>query len=241
MVEAAVAANPNTVVVIRSGGAVLMPWVDRVPAILQMGLAGQEAGNALASILTGAVNPSGKLTITYPASQNASWITTQSQYPGILNTTTNVLHTNYSEGIFVGYRWMDATNTTPLFPFGHGLSYTTFSYSNLEVMGQVSPSSNATVQVTVCNAGQVGGAEVAQLYLQYPDEAQEPPQLLKGFAKVVLGPGACAPVDFLLTQSDMSVYLGAWQLVPGAYGVRVGSSSRDIRATGTLQVAGAAA
>jgi beta-glucosidase len=147
----------------------------------------------------------------------------------------------------VGYRWMDANNATPLFPFGHGLSYSSFAYSELAVVGSVSPASNATVYATVCLGGggsspSYDGAEVAQLYLSYPEAAQEPPQLLKGFAKVALSAadGGCAPVSFELTAADLSVYIdGGWTLVPGTYGVRVGSSSRDIRLTGELEVTSA--
>lgn len=140
----------------------------------------------------------------------------------------------------MGYRWYDAAGTKPEWPFGHGLSYSSFAYSNLAVSGAVSPTAAAVVYAQVCNsAAGPAGAEVAQLYLGYPAAANMPPKVLKGFQKVAVGAGACVGVGFPLAASDLQLWdvvAQAWQLVPGAYTVLVGSTSADIRLTGTLTV-----
>lgn len=183
LVSLAISANLRTVVVTRCGGACLMPWIDDVPAVLQQGLAGQEAGSALANILFGAVNPSGKLAHSFPRSEYDTWIQTKEQYPGIVEAD-GFQHASYSEELLVGYRWYDAKSLDPLFPFGHGLSYTTFAYSSLALNAStVSAGDYLSVTFNITNTGTVDGAEVAQVYLSYPPAAGEPPRVLRAFSK----------------------------------------------------------
>jgi len=229
LVTAAAAANPNTVVVAVTPGAVLMPWHASVKSILDVGMPGQEYGNALADVLFGDVNPSGRLAITLPNRENEMNFT-ESQYPGLDNGHNGT----YSEKLLVGYRWYDAMTVQPAFPFGHGLSYTTFEYSNLQTNA-----GTMTVSVDVKNTGSVAGAEVAQLYLGYPRGAGEPPQQLRGFDKIQLASGASGTVTFQLRAKDFSIWdvnVHDWQLVHGVFAVYVGSSSRDIRVRGQLQI-----
>lgn len=240
LVAAVVAANPRTVVVARCPGACLMPWANAVPAILFQLMPGQEAGSALANALFGTVNPSGKLPVSFPNNMSDTWLLSPAQYPGTQRSNP-WLEADYTENLLIGYRWYDAQNTNPLWPFGHGLSYTTFKYSNLAVTGTVSrvANTNATVTARLTNAGAVAGAEVAQLYVGFPAAANEPPKLLKNFAKVFLPAGGSAPLSFTLSATDLQVYsdaVGGWTLVPGTYSILLGSSSRDIRLTGSLTV-----
>ena len=226
LVQAVVAANPHTVVVVKSGSAVLMPWVASVPAILEAWYPGEEDGNAVAAVLFGDVNPSGKLPMTFPVNVGDLPANTPAQYPGVSGVAT------YSEGVFVGYRYFDENAIQPLFPFGHGLSYTTFAYSNL-VLG------SGAVDFDVTNTGSVAGAEVAQVYVGMANApVPEPPQQLKGFQKVTLQPGATGHVHVVLDPSAFSywdVNTHAWVVAPGPYQVMVGSSSRDIRLKETIQ------
>ena len=237
LVRAAAKANPHTVVVVNTPGAVLLPWVDEVAAVLLAWMPGQEAGHAAADILFGRVNPSGRLSVSLPNRENEVGFA-PAAYPGLPpcppanKTCDNGQHANYTEGLEVGYRWYDAHNVAPAFAFGHGLSYTTFAYSDVTA-------SASKVSVTLKNTGSVAGAEVAQLYVAFPASAGEPPQQLKGFEKVMLAPGASKTVEFALSARDLSVYSEAsagWQRVSGEFGVRVGSSSRDIRAKTTFTV-----
>jgi beta-glucosidase len=234
LVTAVAAQNPKTIVAVNCPGAVLMPWKDLVPAIVISWLPGQEAGNALADILFGTVNPSGRLPITMPNKENEIGFTPE-MYPGVGTPP----EATYTEGLLVGYRWYDANNVVPAFPFGHGLSYTSFEYSNLEVM-QSPASSLPLIGVTIKNSGSVTGAEVVQMYLEYPAAAGEPPKQLRGFLKTAeLAPGATQHVTFVVTSRDVSVWDVAthdWSVVKGAFNVYVGSSSRDIRLQGSIQV-----
>src|SRR3954447_25377014 len=163
--------------------------MNQVAAALVAWFPGQENGNPLASILFGDINPSGKLPVTFPAVSNQVPASTIEQYPG-----TN-LQVFYSEGLLMGYRWYDQSNVAPQFPFGHGLSYTTFGYSNLTVSA-VSPSGQATIEMDVRNTGSRVGTEIVQLYLGFPGLAGEPPKQLKGFKKVFLVPGSSKHVIF---------------------------------------------
>jgi len=221
------AANPNTIVVVNGPGAVLMPWASSVKAILFGFFPGQESGNAIADVLFGAFNPSAKLPISFPVKENDWYSGNTNQYPG------NNGVVQYTEKLLVGYRWYDAQNIAPLFPFGHGLSYTTFTYSNLQVTGSIT--SMLTVSVTVTNSGGVAGAEVAQLYLGYPSSAGEPPQVLRGFQKLQLASGAAGTATFTLDKQSISIWdipSASWKAVSGTFNVFVGSSSRDIRLKG---------
>lgn len=242
MVAHAAASNPATVVVTRCGGACLMPWLGDVPSVLQQGLAGQEAGAALARLLFGAVSPSGKLPLSFPASEDDTWIQDPAQYPG-LPGADGWQHAAYSEGLEMGYRWYDARALQPLFPFGHGLSYTTFAYSGLRVnCSSLARGAAAGVSFAVANTGSVDGAEVAQLYVEYPPGAGEPPRLLRGVAKVaVRAGGPPAAVNLTLAYDDLAVWgapaaPGGWSTVPGVYTLRVGASSRDLRLSAALTV-----
>ncbi len=235
LIEAVAAANPHTVVVLNAGGPVLMPWIDRVQGLVQAWYPGEEDGNAVAALLFGDVNPSGKLPITFPRSAGDVPAVTRQQYPGVNGVA------QYSEGIFVGYRAYDRRNIAPLFPFGYGLSYTTFRYSNLSVTpGGPSAPDRVTVRLDVTNSGRRAGAEVVQLYLGIPSTAvPEPSRQLKGFHKVYLKPGQTQHVAFALSARDLSYWdtrANGWVVQRGRYQVMVGSSSRDIRLQSSFTV-----
>ncbi len=232
LVEAVAAANPRTVVVLKSGSVILMPWVKQVPAILEAWYPGEEDGNAVAAVLFGEVDPSGKLPITFPKRLQDLPANTPAQYPG----EGGVVH--YSEGVFVGYRHYDADHIQPLFPFGFGLSYTTFKYKRLSVSPKtvsLSPHSDQLVRVgfDVANTGRRAGAEVAELYVGFPQTraVPEPPKQLKGFTKLELKPGETGQARLELNARDFSYWdtkHHQWAILPGVYKIMVGSSSRDI-------------
>ena len=233
LISAVAAVNTNTIVVMYESSATLMPWANQVAGIVMAWYPGQENGNALAQVLFGDVNPSAKLPVTIPVSSNQVPTSTTAQWPG-----TN-LHASYSEGLEIGYRWYDANNVTPLFPFGFGLSYTTFGYSNLTVSA-VSPSGQVQIGFDLTNTGPFMGAEVPQLYLGFPAAAGEPPKLLKGFQKISLSPGQTQHVTFNLDWEDLANWdatAHGWIVTPGSFQVMVGASSRDIRLTGAFTVA----
>ncbi len=228
LIEAVAAANPRTVVVVKSGGPVLMPWSAKVPAILQAWYPGQQDGEAVAGVLFGDVNPSAKLPITFPAKETDTPANTPAQYPGINGVA------NYSEGLQIGYRWFDAQNVKPLYPFGYGLSYTSFAFSDLKVANR---RDGAVATFTVRNTGKRAGAEVPQLYLDFPEAAGEPPLQLKGFERVELAPGQAKRVTIRLDERAFSIWDTAthgWQQAPGTFGVHVGSSSRSLPLHATL-------
>eukprot|EP01114_Cavostelium_apophysatum_P010971 TRINITY_DN2512_c0_g1_i1.p1 TRINITY_DN2512_c0_g1~~TRINITY_DN2512_c0_g1_i1.p1 ORF type:complete len:683 (+),score=141.26 TRINITY_DN2512_c0_g1_i1:29-2077(+) len=223
LVAAVAAAQPNTIVVVHTPGAVLMPWIDSVSSVVCAFLPGQEDGNAIASILFGDVNPSGKLPLTFPMSEDEIPVNTVEQYPGINNEA------EYSEELLVGYRWYDANSVEPLFPFGHGLSYTTFDYANPQITNN---GNNVTLTFSVKNTGTVTGSEVAQVYLGFPKTAGEPPQVLRRFGKVELASGEVAQFTFNFEQKDFSIWdveSHDWLFIEGTYLFNIGSSSRDIR------------
>jgi beta-glucosidase len=231
------AANPNTIVVLNTGGPVMMPWLDHIKGLLEAWYPGQEDGNAIAAILFGDVNPSAKLTETFPKSQSDIPTRTTQQYPGV-NDAQGVPHSAYSEGMLVGYRWYDAKNIAPLFPFGFGLSYTTFDVRNLSI-APVGGATAANVSFDVVNTGSRAGAEVPQLYVSDPQASGEPPKQLKGFTKVSLEPGqsqrVTLPLDFR-SFAYWSPPASSWQAAPGCYRVLVGRSSRDLPLSATLAV-----
>jgi beta-glucosidase len=234
LVSAVAAANPKTIVVSKTGGPILMPWLSKVPAVLQAWYPGEEDGNAVADVLFGAFNPSGKLPITFPKKETDVPANTTAQYPGVNGTA------HYSEGVFVGYRHYDHSRITPLFPFGFGLSYTTFSYANLKVTK--GSGANVTVEADVTNTGTVTGAEIPQLYVGIPSTsgAPEPPQQLVGFQKVLLRAGQTSHVTFTLTARSFSHWDTAsrgWKINAGTYRLFVGSGSRDIRLRGSVALA----
>ena len=235
LVSAVAAANPNTVVVLNTGSAVTMPWLSSVKGVLEAWYPGQEDGTAIASLLYGDTDPSGHLTVTFPTSLAQVPANTAAQWPGTNGTV------QYSEGVDVGYRWYDANSLTPLFPFGYGLSYTSFAFSNLKVSA-LPAGGAATVSATVTNTGSRAGADVAQLYVTDPASSGEPPKQLQGFARVNLQPGASQTVSFPLTQRNLQYWNAtgnAWATSTGSYGISVGDSDAHLPLTGTLAVTAA--
>jgi beta-glucosidase len=219
LISAVAAANPRTVVVLNTGGPVLMPWLNQVSSVLETWYPGEEDGAAAAALLFGDVDPSGKLPITFPASLSQLPTTTAAQYPGVNGTAI------YSEGLLVGYRWYDAEHLTPLFPFGFGMSYTSFAFSGLHLTPD---GSTVKVSYTIANTGSRRGADVAQVYVTDPAAAGEPPQQLKAYQKTTLAPGQDNVVTLTLPASAFSYWstsTNAWQVAPGTYTVKVADSS----------------
>ncbi|HEY9474451.1 MAG TPA: glycoside hydrolase family 3 C-terminal domain-containing protein [Mycobacteriales bacterium] len=223
LVEAVVAANPRTVVVLATGGPVLLPWIDRVPAVVEAWYGGEQAGTALAAVLTGSVNPSGRLPVSFPRSAREIPTVDPRRFPGVDSKV------DYSEELLVGYRWYDATGNAALFPFGHGLSYTTFGYDDLRVSaGPVTVGRPLEVSVAVTNTGGRAGVEVVQLYVGSAHALDGPPRQLRGFQAVELAPGQTRQVTFTLTYRDFcrwSVEADGWLAPAGQYRVFVGRSS----------------
>ncbi len=235
LVEAVVAEQPNTTVVLMNGSAVTMPWVGQVKAILEAYLGGQAGGGAIADVLTGRVNPSGKLAETFPAR-----IEDTPSYPNFPGRNGQAL---YGEGLFIGYRFYDAKKVAPLFPFGFGLSYTSFAYIAIKVdEAKVKAANGATVHVTVKNTGKHAGAEVVQLYVkQVAPTLVRPEKELKHFAKVLLAPGEERTLTFTLNARDFAYYdahLHDWVVDSGSFDVLVGGSSRDLPLKQTITVEG---
>lgn len=235
LVAGVASANKNTIVVIKSGSAILMPWVNSVSAILEAWYPGEEDGDAVAAVLFGDFNPSGKLPITFPASLSQLPANTPAQYPSTPVAAGTIAQAHYSEGLDMGYRYYDAHSLKPLFPFGFGLSYTTYAYSNL----MLTPGANNTVTVnfTITNTGSRVGTEVAQVYLSMPTAAGEPPAILVGFARLHLNPGQVGNASVTLDARsfehwDTSTH--SWTITPGTYKVLVGSSSRTILLQGSV-------
>lgn len=225
LIDAVAAANPNTIVVLNTGSAVTMPWVDKVKGVFEAWYPGQQSGNAIAALLFGDVNPSGKLPVTFPTSLGQVPAATPAQWPGVDGKV------QYSEGLDVGYRWYDKQNLTPLFPFGYGLSYTSFRFSDLNVSPVLSEGGHVRASVRVTNTGHRAGSEVAQLYLSDPAATGEPLNQLKGFSKVYLRPGQSRVVDFDISAQDASYWntlAQGWALGVGSYTVHVGDSSRSL-------------
>jgi beta-glucosidase len=230
LIEAVARANPRTIVVLNTSGPAYMPWLDDVAGIFEAWYPGQQDGNAIAALLFGDVNPSGHLPETFPANarqgvaHGGTVLTPNNQFPG---DGTNI---DYTEGIDVGYRYYDTHDQRPLFPFGYGLSYTTFAYSDLRLHPGPGRDSESA-DVTITNTGSHAGAGVAQLYLTDPASAGEPPYQLRGFQKVTLRPGQSRRLTFTITRQDMSYYqspAGSWVTAPGAYRVSIGSNERDL-------------
>jgi len=230
LIQAVVQANPHTIVVLMSGGAVEMSsWLGQVPAVVQAWYPGMEGGNAITNVLFGDVNPSGKLPCSFPKQLSDSPAHALNAYPGVDGEEP------YTEGLLVGYRWFDTKKIEPLFPFGYGLSYTTFTYSGLKLVKGTDPKGPLlSAQFTITNAGPRDGAEVAQLYV-HPDQfaLPRPFQELKAFRKVFLKAGETQTVSIPLDRSALAYYDpgkdGGWKAEKGGYDIRIGSSSRDIR------------
>jgi beta-glucosidase len=230
-------ANPRTIVVLETGTAVVMPWIDKVAAVLEAWYAGSKGADAVANVLYGFVNPSAKLPITFPLS------VADLPHPDLIKPPPGhnagagaVLKTedarptfsvHYDEGLKVGYKWYDAENKPVLFPFGYGLSYTTYQYSGLKVTEGKEPA----VRFTVRNAGTRAGAEVAEVYVALPAGANEPPKRLAAWSKVLLNPGESKEVSLSINPWLLSIYdqsAAAWKQLPGRYTFMVGGSSQDL-------------
>jgi beta-glucosidase len=232
LIKAVAQANKHTIVVLNCAAPIRMPWLDDVPAVVDMFYPGLEGGHAIAKILTGEVNPSGKLSVTYP--QRLEDTPAFTDYPGAKEVF-------YGEGIFVGYRYYDQRDIEPLFPFGFGLSYTTFEYSQLQAPDTIKMGEPVRVSVTIKNTGKVAGKEVVQVYVR--DKASSlarPPKELKGFAKILLQPGESKVINLVLDQRALSFYdpyRKQWVAEPGEFEILVGSSSRDIRLKASFSLA----
>jgi beta-glucosidase len=232
LISAVAAANPRTIVVLNTGSAVTMPWLSSVAGVLEAWYPGQQDGTAIAAVLFGKSDPSGHLPVTFPTSLSQVPASTAAQWPGTGGTV------DYSEGINVGYRWYQANRLTPQFPFGYGLSYTSFSFSKLRI-GSLTAGGAATVTATVTDTGQRAGADVAQLYVHEPAASGQPPEQLEGFKRVYLQPGASQQVAFHLTRQNLRYWntrTNSWATSTGRYGINGGDSSANLPLSGTLSV-----
>jgi beta-glucosidase len=233
LISAVAAANPRTVVVLQTGSAVEMPWLSQVPAVLETWYGGEQMGPALAALLFGDANPSGKLPMTFPKSlADTPTAGSPAQYPGVLADGSTIRQVDYTEGLKVGYRWYESRRIEPLFPFGHGLSYTSFSYRNLRVSGD--GRKDVRIRFTVTNTGRRAGTEVAQAYVTLPAATGEPAKRLAGWSRVTLDPGRSRTVELRFDRSDLAdLHLleyweagrGDWTTARGRYEFRVGGSS----------------
>jgi beta-glucosidase len=222
-------------VVLVNGSAVAMPWIARVPAVLEAWLGGQASGAAIADVITGRVNPAGRLAETFPVR-----LADTPAYLSFPEDGTGYVH--FTEGLFTGYRWYDARQLEPLFPFGHGLSYTTFEYNGLTLEpAQAEAGDNITVSLRVRNMGQRAGDEVVQVYVrEEKPRLPRPDKELKAFARISLEAGAETTVRLTLTPRDFAYYddrVPGWVVGGGTYEILVGASSRDIRLRATATVA----
>jgi beta-glucosidase len=245
LIEAVAAANPHTIVVLETGGPVLMPWIDKVAAVVEAWYPGIRGSEAIANLLFGDVNPSGKLPLTFPKSEadlphpvhvdppkpDAEHPTPKlAGFPGLIAmamVSGPFFDVHYDEGLKVGYKWYDAEKKPVLFPFGFGLSYTTFAYSGLTV----TPGDSTSVSFTVKNTGKRAGIETAQVYASFPDAAEEPPKRLVGWTKIELAPGESKQVSVPVSRDRLSIFdegSNSWKLVPGNYVIRAGESSQDL-------------
>jgi beta-glucosidase len=217
-------------VVLNTPGPVLMPWLERVAAVLQVWYPGERFGTALASVLFGDQDPGGRLPVTFPAHPGQGPVQAIEQYPG----TGGVA--NYTEDILVGYRFFAANNQQPLFPFGHGLSFARFAYHHLRI--ERPRHDEIRVSFGIVNEAPRPGCEVAQLYLRCPDQAAEPPFQLKGFQRVHLAAGERRDVTFTLNSMDLAAWSdpGGWMVHPGSYEVLIGASSADVRLSASVEV-----
>ncbi len=245
LIEQVAAANPNTIVVLETGTAVTMPWIGKVRGVVEVWFAGSSGHTALANIIAGDVNPSGKLAMTFPKDEADLPHPVIPPLPaedvgqgsGAANGPTHVASkytVHYDDGLKVGYKWYESEHKQPLFPFGFGLSYTTYAYSNLKT-----DDAQRSVSFAVKNTGKRAGAEVAQVYATLPDAAGEPFKRLVGWQRIELAPGESKTVTIALDPRVMSVFdeqKNGWSLLPGAYKILVGPSSSQTPLNATLQV-----
>lgn len=230
LIEEVLKVNPNTLVVLNTGSPVKMPWADRAEAILQTWFAGQEFGNAMVDIITGAINPSGRLPTSFP--KNIEDTPAFNSYPG------KDLQMNYEEKLLVGYRWYDKKDIKTLFPFGHGLSYTQFEYTDLEV--EIQSKNKVSCKFSIQNTGLIAGAETAQCYIGYKtDDHSEPKKTLQGFSKITLNQGDKSKVEINLNSRNFSSWNEAkqnWEVRPGSYEIFIGSSAENIILQSTINL-----
>jgi beta-glucosidase len=234
LISAVAAANPRTIVVINSGGAVLMPWISKVAAVLEAWYPGQEDGEALAPVLFGSVDPSGRLPITFPVSDSQTSTSTALMWPGVDDTVS------FQNGLDIGYRGYEAANLPVLFSFGSGLSYTQFSLSDLKL----SRSGNGEIAtVKLKNTGTFRGTDIVQAYLSFPKSAMEPSRQLVAFDRIYLSSGSSATVSLHVPHTAFQAFLGdswaaasskSWRVSPGSYELFVGESSNDLPLHATL-------
>jgi beta-glucosidase len=232
LIEAVAAANRRTIVVLHTAGPVLMPWLSKVSSVIEAWYPGQQSGRAIAATLFGDADPAGRLPVTFPASASQGPATRPSEYPGINGRV------DYSEGIFVGYRYYQHFGQRPLFPFGYGQSYTNFSFRRMRVR-RISDGRFA-VSVQVLNTGPRAGYAVVELYVGDPRSTGEPPNQLKGFAKLELARGVMRTVTIKLDRQDFETWSTSqdrWRLTPGQYSIRAGSSSSALPLSQTVAIA----
>jgi beta-glucosidase len=239
LIEQVAAANPRTIVVLETGTAVVMPWIDKVSGVMEAWFAGSKGADAVADILFGTVNPSAKLPMTFPLSvadlPHPVLVKPPAPVGGAGQTLKSeeakpTFSVHYDEGLKVGYKWYDAEKKPVLFPFGFGLSYTTYQYSDLKV----TPGGEMTVSFRLKNIGARAGAEIAEVYVALPASANEPPKRLAGFTKLQLNPGESREVSLTINPRELSIYdegSDSWKQVPGKYKFMVGGSSQDLPLT----------
>ena len=232
VVSAIVKVNPNLIFVNIAGSPVTMPWLNTVPAVIQAWFIGSEAGNAIADVLSGDVNPSGKLPLTFPARLEDVGAHSVGEY--VSKPSFKVVDVEYKEDILVGYRWFDTKKIKPLFPFGYGLSYTTFGFGKPQLsQNTMTPDGQLTLKIDVTNTGKRAGAEVVQLYIaDLKSSLPRPAKELKGFQKVTLNPGETKTVDFTIDRRALEFYNDAkkqWEAEPGAFEAIIGTSSADVK------------
>ena len=232
--------NKNLIVVNISGNAVAMPWISEVPAVIQAWYLGTEAGNAIASVLVGDVNPSGKLPFTFPEKLEDVGAHQLGDYPG-RQREDGIFDEKYNESIFVGYRWTDKQKIRPLFPFGHGLSYTTFAYGKATVNKKVMKiDEQIVITVPITNTGKRIGSEIVQLYISdLKSSLPRPVKELKGFSKIQLAPGETQEVTFLIDKQALSFFNDSrheWVAEPGKFEAKIAASATDIKSKVTFEL-----
>lgn len=244
LIETVAAANPKTIVVLETGSPATMPWIDKVSGVVEAWYPGIRGAEALANILVGEVNPTGKLAVTFPRGDadlphpklilpppesefNFAAVAEFSDFMKLAAKGLPPFQIDYDEGLKVGYKWYDAEKKPVLFPFGFGLSYSSYAYSGLSV----SPGDPAIVSFRVLNTGKHAGTEIAQVYASLPDAAEEPPKRLVGWTRVELAPGESKQVAVPVSRNRLTVYDEAsdsWKQIPGKYIIRVGNSSQNL-------------
>ena len=228
LIAAVAAVNPRTIVVLNTGGAVAMPWLSHVAAVVEAWFPGQVDGQAIAALLNGSVSPTGRLPVTFPTSLAATSSASPASFPGVNETVT------FGEGLFIGYRWYQAHHVTPLFPFGYGLSYTTFVSSSLRARASARI---IRVHLTIANTGPRSGVDVVEIYVHDPNALGEPPEQLRAVARVTLSPGQQRSVSVALRVSSLAIYrAGTWTTPAGRYRVDVGSSSASLTLHASVRI-----